>query len=100
MNKQPNTSPDKIMKYIPKTWRGVVSIILLLSSVTPVVTFSTLDFLDGRIEKKVSPLRRTQDSIHVVLSANRKSYNKLEQGMEKLNDNLLNLHRWLVENRK
>jgi hypothetical protein len=99
MNKQPDTSPDKLMKYIPKSWRSVVSIFLLLASVTPVVTYTSLDFLDGRIEKKVAPLRRTQDSIHVVLCENRKSYSKLEQGMEKLNDNLLNLHKWLVEHR-
>ena len=81
--------------YIPKKWKFLTFIIVAC----PFLVAGLNDHIDTRIDRRVGVIEKTQDSIHVVLQENRESYQNLNRSMEKLNDNVLGLHKWLVEHR-
>ena len=84
-----------ILPYIPKKWKFITFLIMTL----PFIVSGLNEHIDVRIDKKVSYIEKTQDSIHVVLEENRESYRNLNRSMDRLNDNVMDLQKWLIQNR-
>lgn len=84
-----------ILPYIPKKWKFITFLIVTF----PFLVSGLNEHIDGRIDKKVGNIEKTQDSIHVVLEENRESYRTLNRSMDRLNDNVMDLQKWLIQNK-
>jgi hypothetical protein len=92
---------DKWMKYIPKKWKAVtIFITCVFVPVSPFIAFTANSYLDSRIEMKLYPIVKTQDTINIQLQSQKIYYENLNKGMEQLNTNVAGLQKWLIENNR
>lgn len=85
-----------ILPYIPKKWKFITFLIVTF----PFLVSGLNEHIDGRIDRRVVNIEKTQDSIHVVLQQNRESYETLNKNIDRLNDNVDGLKNWLIQNRR
>ncbi len=96
----------KWMKYLPKSWKGVIATIMILGVPAAPFIKSTVDtYMDSRIILKTAAMVQVQDSLvksqdssYVVMDQQIKSNAKVLESVKELSTDVKNLKDWLIKN--